>query len=86
MLACLCASLLTLVFYYSFYMIAVTNLSWTCGRNSSFDCVQHTVLYLTQFFLANAVLLNINKWIYFTMKIFAFIRVGFGIQEKAESS
>ena len=86
MLACLCASLVTLVFYYGLYMIAVTNIDWTCDSTSSFDCVQVTIIYLPQIFLANAVLLNINKWIYFTMKIFAFIRVGFGLQEKAEKN
>ena len=30
------------------------------------------------FLLANAVILNLNKWIYFKLRIGAFIKVGFG--------
>ena len=30
------------------------------------------------FLLANAVTLNLNKWIYFKLRINAFIKVGFG--------
>ena len=36
---------------------------------------------MPSFFLANAALLNLNKWIYYTMRIFAFIRVGFGVKQ-----
>ena len=39
MLGCLCASLLSLVWYYSFQIIEVTQLDWTCGVYTNFMCV-----------------------------------------------
>ena len=36
---------------------------------SDFDCMYLTSIYLPSFFLSFAVLLNINKWIQFTLRI-----------------
>ena len=81
MLVSLCASLLSLIFYYSFITAYVTNPEWSCADTKSVECLINVSIYLPSFFLANATLLNLNKWIYYTMRIFAFIKVGFGVKE-----
>ena len=86
MLACLCMSVISLMLFYIEQMVQYTAVNWTCGTNDSFECIQNISLNLPSFFLANAILLNINKWIYFTMKIFAFIKVGFGVKEQRNNS
>ena len=85
MLACLCTSLLSLVFFYIQQMIQYTAVDWTCRTDTNFPCIQNLSVYLPAFFLANAVLLNINKWVFFTIKIFAFIKVGFGVKDRTEA-
>ena len=85
MLLSLCASLLSLIGYYSFVMAEVINPEWSCANTKDVACPENITLYLPSFFLANATLLNLNKWIYYTMRIFAFIKVGFGVKEKRQS-
>ncbi len=72
-----------LILYY-LWIIAVYALpAWACLRSDngqnylqSYACSAATIPNLPAFFLALAVLLNVNKWIYFELRIFAFIGVG----------
>ena len=81
MLVALCASLLSLIGYYTFISAEVLYPKWSCGNTEDVLCPENITLNLPSFFLANAAYLNLNKWIYFTMRIFAFIKVGFGVKQ-----
>ena len=39
------------------------------------------MVFLPALCLANAVILNLNKWIYFKLRINAFVKVGFGFND-----
>ena len=79
MLFTLCTTLLALLSYESFLISSKKNPEWCCDTTSSCHCMAAIFTQLPAFFLANAVILNLNKWIYFKMKINAFIKVGFGV-------
>lgn len=79
MLIALCFTLLTSLFYFSVLIKSKKDAGWCCLDDSSCTCVSSIFAALPAFCLANAVILNLNKWIYFKMRINAFIKVGFGV-------
>ena len=80
MLYMLCLTVASLVIYWSFNISDMRNPDWACNDESvqSYVCAQSFVVEMPAFLLANAVTLNLNKWIYFKLRINAFIKVGFG--------
>ena len=78
MLITLCVTLMTLVIYFSYVIASTNNPDWNCGGSKSFICASEVCAYLPALCLANAVILNLNKWVYFKLRINAFIKVGFG--------
>ena len=78
MLVTLCMTLIALVAYWSFLIRAYNAVEWSCNGTKSYNCAAEICDYLPAVFLANAVVLNLNKWVYFKMRINAFINVGFG--------
>ena len=72
-----------LILYYLWIIAVYAWPAWACLRSDngqnylqSYACSAATIPNLPAFFLALAVLLNVNKWIYFELRIFAFIGVG----------
>ena len=79
MLIMLCLSLLGVGMFWMFTVVQVLNPDWACGASRSLVCSGNIIAILPSFFLGIGVILNLNKWIYFTMRINAFIVVGFGV-------
>jgi subtilase family serine protease len=72
-----------LIIYYLWIIVVYAWPEWGCamlppdgGYPQTYACTTATIPNLPSFFLAIAVLLNVNKWIYFELRIFAFIGVG----------
>ena len=86
MLITLCLTLLTMVFYYAFLIMDMKHPSWYCYSKKGYICAQSFFAQMPAFLLANAVILNLNKWIYFKLRIGAFIKVGFGVQNDKTNS
>lgn len=82
MLIMLCTTLVTLLIYFSYVIASTNNPSWNCGGSKGNVCASAICAYLPALCLANAVILNLNKWVYFKLRINAFIKVGFGFNEK----
>jgi hypothetical protein len=55
----------------------------TCSTNApiAFDLFYSYATWSPSYFLGAGCMLNLNKWIYFYMRILAFIKVGKGIHE-----
>ena len=81
MLITLCMTMTTMIFYYSFLIIDMNHPSWFCNSTKSYTCTSSFFSQMPAFFLAIAVILNLNKWIYFKLRISAFIKVGFGVDK-----
>ena len=79
MMVALCVTLLMLVFYFSFLIRSVQHPRWCCDEESSCNCAASFFAELPAFCLANAVILNLNVWVYFNLRINAFIKVGLGM-------
>ena len=63
------------------------NPAWACNTTSrSLACSGNIIAILPSFFLGIGVILNLNKWVYFTLRINAFITVGFGVQDNKITS
>ena len=82
MLVALCLTLISLINYFGFLIGSVQNPAWCCDDTSNCSCVSSIVAESPTFFLAIAVILNLNVWVYFKLRINAFIKIGFGEQEK----
>ena len=81
MLITLCFTLLNLLLYWSYVIYSTNHPEWSCSDAISYKCESSVFAYLPALFLANAVILNLNKWVYFKLRINAFIQVGFGMNE-----
>lgn len=75
MLLCLATSLFTFFLYFIFTLVAEYKLVWQYGYSKSYTC---SVIYFGEmpaFFLSIGIILNANKWIYFLLRIKAFVKV-----------
>ena len=78
MLISLCASLVSILAFWVYTIYEVAYPEWSCDGNAFQMCSGSFVRILPSMFLAIGVILNLNKWVYFMLRIWAFIRVGFG--------
>ena len=83
MLITLMITLASLIGYFSFLIESVRYPKWCCSKASNCTCIQSVLADMPAFCLANAVILNLNVWIYFNLRIKAFINVGFGVKDGA---
>jgi len=58
---------------------------WACSLSPSYLSCAAFIASAPLFFLSIAVVLNINKWMYFHFRVIAFVKVGFGQPERVES-
>ena len=86
MLIMLCFSLLGVGIFWMFTIVQVMIPNWACGHSRSIQCSGNIVATLPSFFLAIGVILNLNKWIYFALRIDTFIKVGLGVRDKKEAN
>ena len=82
MLVMLCVTLITLIVYFCFLLIQASHAKWQCENSRSQLCAVEIIATAPALCLANAVILNLNKWIYFKLRINAFVRVGFGFADE----
>ena len=82
MLIMLCFSLLGVGIFWMFTIVQVMIPTWACGHSRSLQCSGSIVAILPSFFLGTGVILNLNKWVYFALRIDTFIKVGFGVKDK----
>ena len=73
MLIALCITLLTMMGYYTFLIVDMRHPGWFCSEDRSYFCAQSFFAQLPALCLANAIILNLNKWVYFYLRISAFI-------------
>ena len=85
MLVMLCITLITLVGYFSFLIYNTNHVEWHCLGSRGHECVSETMIFMPALCLANAVILNLNKWIYFKLRINAFVKVGFGLNDEQDN-
>ena len=85
MLVMLCITLVTLVGYFSFLIYNTNHAEWNCLASRGHECVLETMVFMPALCLANAVILNLNKWIYFKLRINAFVKVGFGLNDEQDN-
>ena len=79
MLIWLCLTLLLLLVDWIYTLYTFTHPEWSCGNSRNSECMGSVFTGLPSFALSIAVVLNLNKWIYFKLRINAFIKVGFGL-------
>ena len=79
MLIMLCFSLLGVGIFWMFTIVQVMMPNWACGHSRSFQCSGNIVAILPSFFLGTGVILNLNKWVYFALRIDTFVKVGLGV-------
>jgi hypothetical protein len=76
MLASLTTSLLMFILYFIFTVESEYNLAWQNGYAKSYTCGAVYMTQLPAFFLVIGILLNLNKWIYFCLRISSTVVVG----------
>jgi hypothetical protein len=78
MLIFLCLSLLGGFLYFSWSLIRVYSFPFPPGTEMSHEqiCEQTVFPFIPVFFLTIAVILNINKWIYFYIRVMAYSKSG----------
>ena len=81
MLVMLCLTLVSCIGYYSFIIYSWNHTRWNCEFGRERNCLSYSFSYAPAFCLANSVILNLNKWIYFKLRINAFVKVGFGFND-----
>ena len=74
----LCVTLLSMVVFYAFLIVSMKNPEGWCHATPKYMCMQSYIDNMPSICLANAVILNLNKWVYFMLRISAFIKVGCG--------
>ena len=84
MLIMLCVTLITLILYYSSLIKSKLSPAWCCTEDTSCVCLSSMSSEMPAWCLAIAIILNLNKWIYFKLRINAFVQVGFGFNEAEE--
>jgi len=86
MLIMMCCTLYSLLLFFVWIDIFAATILTTasCQDPSSvaYGIVNHYILNLPAYFLGVGCMLNLNKWVYFTLRIRAFIRVGIGMHEQ----
>jgi hypothetical protein len=73
MLSSLTGCVLAFLFYFIFVQISEYNLVWQNNGARSYTC---SVIYFAEmpaFFLSVGIILNANKWIYFLLRVKAFV-------------
>lgn len=76
MLASLTTSSLMWILYFTFTAESEENLAWQNGSSKSYTCGAVYMTQLPAFFLVIGILLNVNKWIYFCLRINSSVVVG----------
>ena len=76
MLIMLTLTIMSMLSYYMFLICQQLFVKWSCYNNQVDQCLTALIPNLPSFFLALAVILNLNKWVYFQLRICAFIRIG----------
>jgi hypothetical protein len=76
MLASLMASLLMWILYFTFVIVSEYHLPWQNIAEKSYTCGAVYVTESPAFFLVIGILLNVNKWIYFCIRIRSTVLVG----------
>ena len=78
MLVTLCTTLVSCIVYFLFLIESSNHPAWCCEITSSCVCWTSTTASLPAFFLAIAVILNLNVWVYFKLRTNALIAMGVG--------
>ena len=86
MLVMLCITLITLIAYFSFLIYSTNRPEWQCSDSKEQKCVSGIFAFAPAICLANAVILNLNKWIYFKLRINAFVKIGLGFTDEDNKS
>ena len=88
LLSLLCATLVSAIIFYVFLLIGLKNPQWWCrvqvGEDlTAFTCTESFIDNAPSFILANAVILNLNQWVHFKLKISATIKSGFSCETES---
>lgn len=75
MMTCLTTSILAFIGYYIFELISEYKLVWQNANSSSYVCCLSYFPYLPAFMLSLGIVLNLNKWIHYLLKILVFVKV-----------
>ena len=75
MLVCLTLSLLAFVLYYVFNIVIEAKLVWQYTNGKSYNCTFVVFTETPCFLLSLGIILNLNKWIQYCLKIVTFVRV-----------
>lgn len=86
MLASLIASLLMWILYFTFVIVSEYHLPWQNIAGKSYTCGAVYVTESPAFFLVIGILLNVNKWIYFCIRIRSTVLVGNNLSILEEGS
>jgi len=73
MLTCLTACVLAFICYFVFVQISEYELVWQNNSARSYTCSVIYFAELPAFFLSVGIILNANKWIYFLLRVRAFV-------------
>lgn len=74
-MACLTASIFFWIVYFLMVLYSEWHIVWQYTDAKTFNCTYTFVGNLPAIFLLIGILLNLNKWIMYLSKIFAFVRV-----------
>ena len=88
LLSLMCTTLFSAIVFYVFLMIGLKNPQWWCrvyiGEDlTAFTCTESFIDNAPSFILANAVILNLNQWVHFKLKITATIKSGFSCETES---
>lgn len=75
MLVCLTLSLFAFVLYYVFNIVIEAKLVWQYANGKSYNCTFALFTEMPCFLLSLGIILNLNKWIQYCLKIITFVRV-----------
>jgi hypothetical protein len=75
MLMSLSGSVLAFICYYVFELVSEYHLEWQNGDSYSYACCVSYFPNLPAFLLSQGILLNLNKWIQYLLKILSFVKV-----------
>ncbi len=75
MLCCLLASLFAFIAYFIFELTSEYHLVWQNTASSSYTCCLSYFPNMPAFMLSLGIVLNLNKWIHYLLKILVFVRV-----------
>ena len=75
-----------LTIYYLYLMATYQWAGWYCTFNRYSQCSNAFFPNLPAFFLALAVILNVNKWIYFLLRVLAYVNIGKRASKKFDAA